>query len=184
MCRNNGKMNIALFAAAVLLCLTLFTTHLTTGLYARYTTEASGSDGARVARFDVKLTAVNGGSANMDGLTNEDKETDTKTYDFSITNNSEVAVGYDITIRFSNPLPDGVVPTVSLKDKENVSAKTVTGQKEFAFESDDFVFAPENQTNDHTLTITVNYYDGNNNLRNVDLSDTQVSISVTAQQID
>ena len=52
--RNRGKVNIPICVAAVLLFLTLFSTHLCSGLYARYTTTASGSDSARVARFEIK----------------------------------------------------------------------------------------------------------------------------------
>ncbi len=57
MSRQTRKMNIALFTAAVLLFLTLFTTHLTGGLYARYTTFAESSDGARVAKYVFNVNA-------------------------------------------------------------------------------------------------------------------------------
>ncbi len=169
---------------AVVGCLTIISAYLLSNVYAKFSTSASGSDSARVAKFDVALTAVSIGSANMNGLTGEEKQTDIQNYDFSVTNNSEVSVAYDITVTFSKPLPEGVVPTVKLKDKANVPAKTVTDQKEFAFEADNFVFSSGKHTNEHTLTITVNYYDEDNNLRNVDLTDTEVRISVTAQQVD
>lgn len=45
------KMNIAMNIAMVLFCLTVFTTYLASGLYAKYSTQATGSDSARVIKF-------------------------------------------------------------------------------------------------------------------------------------
>lgn len=49
--RPKAKMNIPMCVAMVLLCLTLITTHMMCGLYARYIARASGEDSARVAEF-------------------------------------------------------------------------------------------------------------------------------------
>lgn len=55
--RSTAKVNVPICAAAVLLCLTLISVHLTSGVYARYTVTASGSDSARVIQFgDITLT--------------------------------------------------------------------------------------------------------------------------------
>ena len=51
------KLNIPMCAAVVLLYLTLLSIHLTSGLFARYTTTVTASDSARVAKFDVDVTA-------------------------------------------------------------------------------------------------------------------------------
>ncbi|MBO5253534.1 MAG: hypothetical protein J6C51_06300 [Clostridia bacterium] len=53
-----AKMNIPMLCACVLLCLTLFSFHLTGGLYARYTTRAEAADNARVAKFSVTETGL------------------------------------------------------------------------------------------------------------------------------
>lgn len=55
--RSNGtKMNKMMCIAGVLLCLTLIMTHMTSGLYSRYVSSASGSDSARVITFgDIEL---------------------------------------------------------------------------------------------------------------------------------
>lgn len=45
------KMNIPMCVACVLLCLTLISVYLTSGLYAKYTAASVGSDSARVIRF-------------------------------------------------------------------------------------------------------------------------------------
>lgn len=55
--RRRSKLNIPMFIASLLLCLTLFSFHLTSGLYAKYTTVSSGSDSGRVAAFgNITLT--------------------------------------------------------------------------------------------------------------------------------
>ncbi len=48
-----ARVNIPFCIAAVLLCLTLVSMHLTSGLFARYSASAEGHDSARVAKFDV-----------------------------------------------------------------------------------------------------------------------------------
>ncbi len=54
---HKTKMNIPMCLAAILLCLTLISIHLTGGLYAKSTTSASGNDSARVIAFgDLSLT--------------------------------------------------------------------------------------------------------------------------------
>lgn len=54
---NTSKLNIPMCIAAFLLCLTLISTHFTSGLYAKYITRDSGSDSARVISFgDITIT--------------------------------------------------------------------------------------------------------------------------------
>ena len=49
--KKTAIRNIPMTLACVLFCLTLISTHFTSGLYARYTTSDSGSDRARVVKF-------------------------------------------------------------------------------------------------------------------------------------
>ena len=49
--RKSPKVNIPMILAIILLFLTLLSVHLTSGLYARYVSTATGSDSARVAKF-------------------------------------------------------------------------------------------------------------------------------------
>ena len=51
--RRRHRGTPAITAAMVLLCLTLVSCHLTSGLYARYKSQDSGGTQARVARFSV-----------------------------------------------------------------------------------------------------------------------------------
>jgi len=56
--RNAPKVNIFFSIAMVLLVLVMASSYMTTGLYARYVSSASGSDSARVARFDIQDTGT------------------------------------------------------------------------------------------------------------------------------
>lgn len=87
------KINIPMAVACVLLCLTLFSCHMTGGLYAKYSSVTSGSDSARVARFDVSDT---GEVLQKELLLNTTPGTIYQT--IHVVNNSEVAVNYIVTI--------------------------------------------------------------------------------------
>ena len=47
--KGNKRLNLPLTAAGVLFCLVLISLHLTSGIYARYSTRAVGSDASRIA---------------------------------------------------------------------------------------------------------------------------------------
>ena len=95
------KINIPMCAACVLLCLTLFSFHMSGGLYARYTTSAFGSDSARVARFDV---SEDGASFSEELLMEIAPGVVTRT--IHVVNSSEVAISYQVTIEnVTNNIP-------------------------------------------------------------------------------
>ena len=58
--KNKVKMNIPMCLACILLCLTMFSFHMMSGLYARYATTATGEDGARVVKFGDITIVENG----------------------------------------------------------------------------------------------------------------------------
>jgi len=91
---HKTKMNIPMCLAAILLCLTLFSFYLCGGLYARYTTSDSGEDAARVARFDVSED----GAYFSKNLLIETVPGSVER-EIVVTNNSEVAVAYTVTIK-------------------------------------------------------------------------------------
>ena len=105
--KNPSRVNIPMCAAGVLLCLTLFSAHFTSGLYAKYTSTATGSDSARVAKFEVVTTGEEGD--NVVVFTSGEATDDV--YKFTIQNNSEVAVKYSLTLAPTNPLPDYISST-------------------------------------------------------------------------
>ena len=90
---------ITLRIAAVLLCLVLFSMHLTAGLYARYTAKQGGTDSARVAAFNVDVEGV-GNSVTVDYVKGNGQDAGIQR--LLITNNSEVAVSYDITVEIED----------------------------------------------------------------------------------
>ena len=107
--------------AAVYLCYLLVAVLAFTGAsVAGYKTENSGDDSARVARFEVTAAPVNGqGTAfTLNSTTKSDS------YSFTVTNNSETAVSYDVVVTVPNnqTMPSGV--TVSLSN----GVKPVSGR--------------------------------------------------------
>ncbi len=108
---QKSKMNIPMLAACILLCLTLFSIHLTSGLYARYVTNNDGNDGARVAAFDVDA------AWGISDITIVANLQDNGSYSFTVTNDSEVDVKYDLVLTFSRDFPKEYLK-VSIGDKE------------------------------------------------------------------
>ena len=115
--------------ALILLCLVMISVHMMSGMYARYTTSGTGSDDARVAKFDVK---VNG----SDDVTIDCKVGEDGTYEITVNNESEAAVSYKISV--SHGAVDGV--SSSLNNNSGVLAPGTT-----------------TQAKDHVLTFTVDW---------------------------
>lgn len=88
---RDNKMNVPCCLACLLLVLVMITTHMTSGLYARYITRASSEDEARVAKFDVDVI---GSVKDLNIVTKIDDSTGE--YQIDITNNSEVVVRYEM----------------------------------------------------------------------------------------
>ena len=176
----------------VLFCLVLFSTYLTGGLYARYTTSASGSDSARVARFEI--TGVdswtNQGEIDLD-LNFFDPNKTSASLDFTISSASEVAVKYDVVITMptlSNNSDYQEWLKIELKEGENI-LKTLTADDEstVVFTFDDVgEFAP-NQSGAHAYTLVFSITDqflGIPPAGLMDLKDGTVEITIRAEQID
>ncbi|MBR4881427.1 MAG: hypothetical protein IKU19_05800, partial [Clostridia bacterium] len=93
----------------VLFCLTLFSMHFTGGLYARYVSRGTGSDDARVAKFDVNITGDTDELEVVLDTTGTDNE-----YSIEIENLSEVAVEYDVSVLLESSIEaSGVTATLS-----------------------------------------------------------------------
>jgi len=92
--RSNIKLNIPMCAACVLLCLTLISIHFCSGLYARYVTQGSGGDSARVAVFDV---TDDGGYFSVDFVVSCSPGVAAEKV-IKVGNKSQVAVAYTVTI--------------------------------------------------------------------------------------
>lgn len=91
--KKMNRPNRVLGAAAILLCLCLISAHFTMGLYARYTTRASASDAARVAKFSVQIVSATEVIA--------PDENGQATYEVVVSNLSEVAVHCLVELEFN-----------------------------------------------------------------------------------
>lgn len=98
MCKHGRFQNWIIRTAGILLCLVLASTYLVCGLFARYTTSATGSDSARVAKFQITEAAV-GGAADLSQVISAELTPGVpfvaKT---EVSNDSEVAVHYEIKV--------------------------------------------------------------------------------------
>lgn len=160
---------VILRLAAVMLCLLLVTMHMMGGLYARYTTEASASDSARVAKFDVQVSAavtdvklVSGGES--------------KTQTITITDNSEVKTQYIFTI--TQQATDSKGLPLSFAMTKGSSSLTQTKPKANVWQFTDIRNVGDNAQQTYTLTITGNGMFGAGD----GLIDT-IKLDITAEQV-
>lgn len=140
--------------AGILLCLTLFSMHLTSGLYARYTTSSGSGDEARVAAFGFYV---------KDGETTEYIQLeqirlpgDSQTVALNVSNGSgtrvaEVDVTYEMTLTV-----DGSMPLVCSVQK---NAETAVSMDRFTVAEVKRTFvgtfdAAVSGTDTYTLTVT------------------------------
>lgn len=175
--KRNGKVNILMCTVAVLLCATLFSMHLVSGLYARYTVSSSGSDGARVAAFSIK----------QEGTIFQDIEADvipgtTKSAELTITNDSEVKMEYTLTVtnvtgnltplKFTLAPADANTPSVTTEKYENGisinSACQIPGEHTDKYILNIVWEKSENEDDDLAFIGMVDY----------------ITVSVTATQVD
>ena len=129
--------------ALILLCMTLFSTSMLSGLYAKYTAKNNGEDSARVAKFNVEAAGLSG-----DVTVNASQADAAGIYQFTVTNHSEVAITYDLVITF----PSGIPPYAQV----SLDGKSGTPDGNSITFSDVASLAPAAPSKNHTLTFTVN----------------------------
>ncbi len=174
---RNGKVNILMCTVAVLLCATLFSMHLVSGLYARYTTRAGGSDGARVAAFRITQegTIFQTVEANVTPGTTQSAE-------LTITNGSETAMEYTLTVTNVTGNLTPLKFTLNRAD-ENTSPVT-TESYENGISINSACQIPGEHTDKYTLNIVWEPSDNEeDDLALIGMVD-YITISVTAAQID
>ena len=172
--RKTGKLDIhavLMRIVCVLQMLVLVSTSIVSGQLARYVTRATGTDSARVARFEVTQAGTL-----MQSFSQSISPGEQFTRSVEVVNASEVAVDYIITV--SNPennLPlefsavDSNGDSLTLAVSGNTS--TLTG------------FMPENDATPETFILTVKWKDGvtdDSYAGKVDL----IRITLTAAQAD
>lgn len=153
------KLNVMIRLAAIFLCLVLFTTYLTFGLYAKYLSRAASNGTARVATFEIETdldrVALGTESAPTLLLGGEDM-VQSVSLPFYISSGSEVSAGYSVKIDFDYALPSYLI--ITLADGTKTETLLADGtQREFVF--DDFGTlakgADETQRADLRLTFSV-----------------------------
>ena len=96
--QSRKKERWILYALVILLSMVLASFWLICNMYARYSTQTSGSDSARVARFDVTEVGKNG--ADLTSQINVEVYPGfTGTYSVDVTNKSEVAIEYVLNVK-------------------------------------------------------------------------------------
>lgn len=98
--RSSRKMTpagIVLRIIIVLLCLIVLSIYFMDGLYARYVSNGTGSDSARVAKFDVDV--VGDADVAISTMVSTDN-----VYTITITNRSEVDISYQLTVDVDSAL--------------------------------------------------------------------------------
>ncbi len=107
--REKGRANIPLLIAVMLACGILLSMYFTSGVLARYTSEGSSTNAARVAVFNTSLERkAEESGADLSyiypvALSSGD---DANSYTLVVQNNSEVAVRYTVELRFTDSVPE------------------------------------------------------------------------------
>ncbi len=161
--------------AATLGCLTIISAYLLSGVYAKFSTTASGSDSARVAKWDIQINAKPSQGLTFSGKMDAEMK-ESLSYGFSVSSNSEVSAKYYITVEFSGKLDSTVDLYIGGIPGTPNDDRTV-----FTF-AGDWTFAPGSHSQEHTLTLTRTYFQNGQMLKNFD--DVWASISVIAEQIN
>jgi len=164
--KTKTKMNIPLCTAAVLLYLTVLSTCLVSGLFARYTTSAQSGDQARAAKFSITGEGSFGQTIEADLVPGENK-----IVKLTIKNDSEVSVEYTITaVNETENLP----LTLSLEKKGSSPAEKNT---EFTVQQ-----LPNNKSTDEYI-LHIEWPIGKNDPDWMGMVD-YITVTVTAAQID
>ena len=178
---GKAKLNIPMCAALVLLLMTMISIHLTSGLYARYTTTATGSDSARVAKWDVK------GSSNNTALSIQNLPgNDSGTYSFTVTNDSEVATEYTVEFVFQTDVSEWMLLTLDKTEDNNGTAGVFSSDdKKICAFPGKYTLAPGSNAT-HTVLMGANWSALTKNADGGPAVETTLAFTVKihAQQID
>lgn len=95
--KHISSRNFFIIWAIFGISLVLLASHFSSGLYARYSSNSSGSDNARVAKFDIATGFAPSSSLEID-LNFYDPDMLTDEIGIFVTSSSEVALYYDVTV--------------------------------------------------------------------------------------
>ena len=180
--RRSEQINIWIFRiAAVLLCLTVMSVWGTSRLYARYSTTASGSDGARVALWGSSQTIQ---LANSNTLPKQPGQS--CSYTLTVTNKresgdiSEVAQKYSIQVVTAGNLP--LTYTLTRNGTKIGTYTETTSKPTWTVAEDDMAFAAGTAGTD-SYVLTVTWPGGENSPALASIPD-YIEINVCSEQVD
>ncbi|MBQ4136540.1 MAG: hypothetical protein IJD67_00375 [Clostridia bacterium] len=176
---NKVKTPLVFRLSLVLLCAMFFTSHMMGGLYARYTTTATGSDSARVAKFDVNSNTT---SAVDIELNFYDPSMLSDTVSFQVKSDSEVTVKYSVIVTMPSGMSDYEWLSIKLDDTTTIVGSGTNN--EFNFTNVGEITHGDTVAKAHTLTFSIvdSRQGYPNGVANV-ISGT-AKITVRAEQID
>lgn len=175
MSRGKRIANRIIVLAAVLLGLTLLSSRGIGSIYAKYTTGASWSDGARVARFAIHAAPGANQGTDLGTL----KKGESATYTFTVTNQvdgkvNETATDYDVVVKLPQKA-DGL--TLSLTNGSTPVAGTTADDTTWRFANAGTFAAAAEKTD--TLTLTFAVGDG---AKNAKLQGISVTVEAAQKQ--
>lgn len=173
------KGNAALWAAAILLCMVLLSTHMTSGLYARYAAVSGGSDGARVAAFVLDVEDETDHTVDVSQVNAPGKSA---TFRFAVRNHndsrsSEVTEEYQLFAELHGSLPLTVTVTgegTNMSLTNSAAQENASAVKLFQ--------AGEN--GEHTYTVTVTWPEDEKDPQYANAGLSEVVLRISAWQVD
>lgn len=172
----NKRSPILLYIGLFLLAAVLISSYMVSGLYARYTTTSTGSDSARVARFDVS-NSIDSIEADIK-LNFFDSAALSDQFKFTVESKSEVSLIYDVVVT----LPDGSYEwldvTLDGKDVHSITNNVFTFENVSGFD------VATNQSKVHELEFSISeeYIGDPEGIS--DIIDGKVIITVHVEQVD
>ena len=178
---SRQKERWILYILVVLLCMVLASFWLMCNIYARYSTQASGSDSARVAKFDVQET----GTLLSEQIINTDVYPGfSRTYTVGVTNNSEVTIEYVMNVKnkYNNlPLQFRMLDSAGNEIKTDSS----DASDEYALSKSQKIKAGDTTEHTYQLEISwpVNQTNEGENLQNPDYAGKVDVIEITLKAV-
>lgn len=176
---NEKKLSgVVMRITVVLLCLVLFSSHLASGMFARYTVSASDEGAARAAKYGVKVLSVTDGDPMASDLYGNVE------YQFRVDNSrSEVTIKYQkIQISFADCYVNGT-KTSDVEDMyRDVKLNGLAFDSYYTDDSDNVVYVfnvdgtvqPGNTSD--VFTLTFNTYPSRTETKDDSLGKTEIKV--------
>lgn len=143
--------NVAMRAAFVLMCLVILSVYMMGGLLAKYSSTGTDSDDARVAKFAFTVQ----GAPAADQIVCTAVDNGSSTYTVTIQNQSEVAVHYDLSLKFTSGETAGVSYSFSPAAGDLAVGGNASSTLTFTVDWDEFTVNKTGGSAEVTLNFSV-----------------------------